>query len=1048
MMKKTAVSIFFCVISLAVAFGQGTVRGKVSDEDGEPIPFALVQLTGETPTNVMTDLNGDYEVKVPANVPQTLLFYSMGFDTVRVQITVKEGEIKIQNTTMGMSSTMLSGAVIEIYDDKSSDAAANNKTKNAGQNIEVLSFEAMNKSGDNNLSAAIQRVPGVSTVSGFVSVRGLADRYVVTAFNGARIPTLDPLTNNVKLDIFPANMVDNITIYKTQSPKLPGDWSGAFVSVESRNYPEKLLLNYTTSFTYNNNVSFREVLRSDGSSTDWLGYDDGFRDAPDDLTNLNLVPSLSTSWYEKFSVLGIGDQLTEYGVTEGTNDNLVRNLGLVEMGYLSSRDVGDQMAVDLAQAEFEAEYPQSFFDDQDNDSQAEFLAKNNSFNNNSWFPFKRNAPVMHSHSLAFGNQTRLLNRKLGYMFAFRYANGVRYDDEATLIRFQDNALKTQSTELQSDGVYIDQAYNAIQDFSRISNTWSFMANISYRLSSNHSIRVLFMPNFWGENFVRHAEGILDVPNKLTNTINQVYVERKRLLYQASTKHFFPKTEIRLTSNVSYSKGDRNDLDFRELAYNNNVDLTDGSLSTINLGNFDEPKRSWRELSENQFNAGVDLNIPIVRKWDESLKRSFITGVLLTDLSRKADAIGVNLNVRDPEGIYTGDEYNNYLQDLIFDRENRYSGGENDGSIEEDRIDEDEYIGRSQVQAAYGMLDVEVVDRIRLMGGVRFEKTLIASDNILFYDNKISYNDPIRAANSGGFYVPGFVDRNDWLPSVNLIYRVRGDKKKPLNLRLSYGKSLSRPTIRELTSVQLYDFYLADRLGGNPFLKTTTIHNYDIRIEKYERKYNTTLSFFYKDIQNHIQFLERPDGFYWDNAPSSSVYGLEIEGALSMEMAIDTVSASEGDVMNKYIKPFWNNLSISGNVTLIRSRSVLLSTFSNEELTHPMFGQAPYLINATISYNSDALGLIVTTSYNVQGEKLAILKATGDLPDLVNVFEMPRHMVDVKISKRLGQHFKVGLKMRNLLNQPFVRAYAFDDGYIDFDRYRYGTYYSFSIGYSL
>jgi hypothetical protein len=36
------------------------------------------------------------------------------------------------------------------------------------------------------------------------------------------------------LDLFPASLVDNIIITKTASPDLPGDWAGAYLSVETK----------------------------------------------------------------------------------------------------------------------------------------------------------------------------------------------------------------------------------------------------------------------------------------------------------------------------------------------------------------------------------------------------------------------------------------------------------------------------------------------------------------------------------------------------------------------------------------------------------------------------------------------------------------------------------------------------------------------------------------------------------------------------------------------------------------------------------------------
>jgi len=159
------------------------------------------------------------------------------------------------------------------------DAHMENKKKLSSNTLDFISAETMKKTVDNNVASAITRITGVSATStGMITVRGTGDRYLKTTINGSRIPTLDPFTNNIKLDIFPASLVDNIVVAKTASPDLPGDWAGAFISVETKQYPEALAVNLETSFGYNQQTSFQEVISSERSSTDWLGFDNKFRD--------------------------------------------------------------------------------------------------------------------------------------------------------------------------------------------------------------------------------------------------------------------------------------------------------------------------------------------------------------------------------------------------------------------------------------------------------------------------------------------------------------------------------------------------------------------------------------------------------------------------------------------------------------------------------------------------------------------------------------------------------------------------------------------------
>jgi hypothetical protein len=111
----------------------------------------------------------------------------------------------------------------------------------------------------------------------------------------------------------------------------------------------------------------------------------------------------------------------------------------------------------------------------------------------------------------------------------------------------------------------------------------------------------------------------------------------------------------------------------------------------------------------------------------------------------------------------------------------------------------------------------------------------------------------------------------------------------------------------------------------------------------------------------------------------------------------------------------------------------------------MFGQAPYIINAISTFKSDNLGITATLSYNVQGPRLVI---TGVIKGFPDVYEMPRNTIDFKITKKIGKHFNASLTARDILNTKVRRAYRMNNGYIDYDNFRYGTNFMLSIAYKL
>jgi hypothetical protein len=85
---------------------------------------------------------------------------------------------------------------------------------------------------------------------------------------------------------------------------------------------------------------------------------------------------------------------------------------------------------------------------------------------------------------------------------------------------------------------------------------------------------------------------------------------------------------------------------------------------------------------------------------------------------------------------------------------------------------------------------------------------------------------------------------------------------------------------------------------------------------------------------------------------------------------------------------------------------------------------------------------------------------GAIKGRPDVYEMPRHVIDLKISKSLSKHWSLSVTVRDLLNTAIRRSYKIDtinyggevriteDGWYDYDRFRYGTNYQLSITYKL
>ena len=102
--KPLAILSMLCLFSLG-AMAQGTVKGTVIDEAGEPVIGASVQVQGAK-TGAVTDFNGNFSVQAASNA--TLLISYVGYVTETVSV---QGRNNI-NVTLREDVTTLNDVVV------------------------------------------------------------------------------------------------------------------------------------------------------------------------------------------------------------------------------------------------------------------------------------------------------------------------------------------------------------------------------------------------------------------------------------------------------------------------------------------------------------------------------------------------------------------------------------------------------------------------------------------------------------------------------------------------------------------------------------------------------------------------------------------------------------------------------------------------------------------------------------------------------------------------------------------------------------------------
>ncbi len=273
---------FFVFPGLLIA-QKGSIRGQVIDDgNGESLFSANAVLKG-TLVGATTDFDGMFELSAEPGVYDLEVSF-IGMNTVTITgVKVTAGKVNvIEVIRLKTSSSQLAEVTISVEAAKNTPAALITLKKKSTNLVDGISSSELKKTGDSDAGDAAKRVTGVSVEGGkYVYVRGLGDRYTKTMLNGVDIPGLDPDRNAIQIDIFPTNLLENMTVLKTGLAELPADFSGGVVNIETKDFPIQEIFNVSIGAGYNPSMHFNsDYLTYDGGATDFLGFDDGTRKLP------------------------------------------------------------------------------------------------------------------------------------------------------------------------------------------------------------------------------------------------------------------------------------------------------------------------------------------------------------------------------------------------------------------------------------------------------------------------------------------------------------------------------------------------------------------------------------------------------------------------------------------------------------------------------------------------------------------------------------------------------------------------------------------------
>ncbi len=598
-----------------------------------------------------------------------------------------------------------------------------------------------------------------------------------------------------------------------------------------------------------------------------------------------------------------------------------------------------------------------------------------SFESSRFSPVAGSSPVNSSMSLTFGDNAKVLDRRLGVLAGIYYKQDYASYSDGEVGKYV----------LGSNG-QVDTKTDAQ---SKINYTLGGMATVGYEMLEDHDIAFNFLHVSTAEDLARRLQGqdtagIGTEPGVtyLDQSLLQ-WTERTMDVYQFKGNHLFPAlNDVGFDWVGSLAKTTEDSPDQRIFQFvaapGDPNDPNDNFYSANGATKPSRPTRIWRELAEDNVFFRGDLKIPLPSHTTKD--NAFKSGASFSDSKRDYKTRTFDVRASNNHPFLTNGDPNSYLASTNLGFIDYYNFP---GSYV--------YDGKTSVQGYYGMAELYALEWLQILGGARFE----AFDLEVTYDNLGTSTPP----KTGG------IKQNDVLPSLGGVISIRSN----LLLRASWSQTVVRPTYREISEAELYDTAQGRTYIGNPDLKVSSSENFDLRLEWFPRPSEIiSLSLFKKIILDPIEQGSTDvnnEFIQYNNYDKADVQGFEFEFRKNLD------SWSQ----------FTKELSFGFNFTYIESEVLRTSEqYLNQQLfvgqsttKRPMFDQPEYILNTDLTWDHKPTGTAITVSSGIVGRRLTVVGlATPD------EYEEPTPQLDLLLSQSIGKHWKLKLSGKNLLDPSY------------------------------
>ncbi len=264
----------------AILFGR-----VISAADGKPLAGVHIFISGTT-KELLTDAQGRYRIELPHGEYAISLLHPRYATQTTGQLELGAGVRTEKNFQLSPAGVELEEFVVLQPHIEGSLAAVLDERKNAASVSDILGAEQIAASGDSDAAGALKRVTGLTLVDGrFIYVRGMGERYSSTLLNGAVIPGPDPTRRVIPLDLFPTAIIQSLSVQKSFSANMPGEFGGGTVDLRTRGVPDQDFYYLSLKTGFNTLTTGESGAFALAGARDWTGFDNSHRAMPGEVAD-------------------------------------------------------------------------------------------------------------------------------------------------------------------------------------------------------------------------------------------------------------------------------------------------------------------------------------------------------------------------------------------------------------------------------------------------------------------------------------------------------------------------------------------------------------------------------------------------------------------------------------------------------------------------------------------------------------------------------------------------------------------------------------------